>query len=105
MLEGDEMLSVSKINNADARQSLVEVNKLYGDLKNNVSYIIASTDELFIVHKASKEIFTQASSMLKLTEALQDALYQTSQCERPRSLVVLSSSWCICIRVPVLIDK
>ncbi len=73
MIEGDEMLSVSKITNLDAKQSLMEVNKLYDDLKNNVTYIIASTDELFIVHQASKEIFTQASSMLKLTQSLQNA--------------------------------
>jgi len=79
MIDGDEMLSVSKINNADAKQSLVEINKLYADLKNNVAYIIASTDVLFIVHQASKEIFTQASSMLKMTESLQNAY--TNQAE------------------------
>jgi twitching motility protein PilJ len=73
MLEGDEMLGVAQITNADARASLDEVSGLYGALRDNVSFVIGSKDELFKVHEASDEIFTQATVMLELTELLQDA--------------------------------
>lgn len=73
MLEGDEMLGVSRIANADARTSLDEVSSLYGSLRDNVSFVIGSKDELFRVHEASDQIFTQATVMLDLTELLQAA--------------------------------
>ncbi len=73
MLEGDDMLEVSKIRNLEARGSLTEIKDLYQEVKKNVTFVIGSREELFKVHKASSEIFIQATSMLTLTELLQEA--------------------------------
>jgi len=79
MLEGDEMLNVRKITNLDAVASLKEIEGLYESLKNNVSFVIGSKEELFKVHEASDEIFSQAVTMLQLTELLQDAYSRQSE--------------------------
>ena len=79
MLEGDEMLGVRKISNLEAKVSLTEISNLYGPVKNHVSFVIGSKDELFKVHEASDEIFSQANSMLDLTELLQDAYSRQSE--------------------------
>jgi len=73
MLDGDEMLGVRQINSSEARDSLTEISGLYDSLKNNVTFVIGSKDELFKVHEASDEIFLQANAMLDLTANLQDA--------------------------------
>lgn len=73
MLEGDEMLGVRKITSPEAIDSLNEISGLYDSLKNNVTFVIGSKDELFKVHEASDEIFIQANAMLDLTENLQNA--------------------------------
>ena len=73
MIEGDQMLGVRKINNLDAKASLAEISTLFELLKGQATTVIGSKEELFKVHKASSEIFTQANSMLTLTENLQDA--------------------------------
>ncbi len=73
MLEGDEMLGVRKITSPEAVDSLNEISGLYDSLKNNVTFVIGSKNELFKVHEASDEIFLQASAMLDLTENLQNA--------------------------------
>ncbi len=73
MLEGDTMLEIDRVRNAEAREQLDQISVLYSSVKENVDYVIRSTDELFKVHEASDEIFTQASDMLELTELLQTA--------------------------------
>jgi len=73
MLDGDEMLDVQKISDIEARASLTEIKSLYQEVKKNVSFVIGSREELSKVHQASREIFTQANSMLILTELLQEA--------------------------------
>lgn len=73
MLDGDEMLGVRKINSTEARESLTEISGLYESLKNNVTFVIGSKEELFKVHEASDEIFLQANAMLDLTANLQNA--------------------------------
>jgi len=79
MLEGDEMSGISRVRNAEAREALEEIANQYVGVKQNVDYVIRSTDELFEVHKASDEIFIQASDMLVLTNELQRAFeLQTS---------------------------
>ena len=78
MIEGDEMLGVRKIRNLDAKASLTEISTLYDSLKGQAEVVIGSKEELFNVHKASSEIFTQANNMLSLTENLQDAYTKQS---------------------------
>jgi len=73
MLEGDEMLGIQRVRNAEARQALEEIQKLYVGVKENVGFVISHTEELFQVHKASQELFLQAGDMLQLTENLQRA--------------------------------
>jgi len=73
MLEGDEMLGISRVNNAEARQALDEIAAKYVDVKQSVEYVISNTDQLFEVHRASDEIFADAISMLALTDELQNA--------------------------------
>ncbi len=73
MLEGDSMSGISKINNSEAREHLNNIQNQYVGVKQNVDFVIRSTEELFKVHQASDEIFTQASDMLKLTDGLQKA--------------------------------
>lgn len=72
MLEGDEMLGISRITNAEARGALDEIAAKYVDVKQNVEFVISNTEQLFEVHKASDEIFADAISMLAYTDALQD---------------------------------
>ena len=71
MLEGDEMLGISRVTNEEARQALEEIATKYVDVKQSVEYVISNTDQLFEVHRASDEIFSDAISMLALTEELQ----------------------------------
>ncbi|TQV89023.1 methyl-accepting chemotaxis protein [Aliikangiella coralliicola] len=73
MLEGDAMMGIARVNNAEARQALEEIANQYVGVKQNVDFVIRSTEELFKVHEASDTIFTQASDMLSLTEKLQSA--------------------------------
>ncbi|TQV74004.1 chemotaxis protein [Aliikangiella marina] len=73
MLEGDEMLGISRVTNAEARQALDEIAAKYVDVKQNVEFVISNTEQLFEVHRASDEIFADAISMLVLTQNLQDA--------------------------------
>lgn len=73
MLEGDEMLGISRVSNAEARQALEEISQQYVGVKQSVEYVISNTDQLFEVHKKSDDIFRDAITMLSLTELLQDA--------------------------------
>jgi len=73
MLEGDAMSGISRVRNAEARESLEEIANLYVGVKQNVDFVIRSTEELFKVHEASDQIFSQANDMLLLTEELQNA--------------------------------
>ncbi|WP_196138755.1 methyl-accepting chemotaxis protein [Aliikangiella sp. G2MR2-5] len=77
MLEGDAMLGIDRVTNAEARQSLESIATHYESVKQNVDYVIQSTEELFGVHTASDQIFIQASDMLALTEKLQAAYENT----------------------------
>jgi len=79
MLEGDDMLGVRKITNLDAKSSLTEISTLFETVKSHVGQVIGSKEELFKVHKASKEIFSQANRMLVLTEQLQSAYINASE--------------------------
>jgi len=83
MLEGDDMLSVRKINNAEARKSLQEIAKLYKTVRTHVTFVTGSKDELFKVHEASSQIFSQANSMLSLTDMLQQAFSRRSELKGP----------------------
>lgn len=73
MLEGDEMLGISRVSNAEARQALEEIADQYVNVKQSVDYVIGNTEQLFEVHKKSDDIFTDAITMLDLTEKLQEA--------------------------------
>lgn len=73
MLEGDEMLGISRVSNAEARQALEEIADQYVSVKQSVDYVIGNTEQLFEVHKKSDDIFTDAITMLDLTEKLQEA--------------------------------
>ncbi len=73
MLEGDAMLGITRVRNKEARQALQDISALYVEVKESVDYVISHTEELFKIHEASDKIFAQASSMLALTEDLQEA--------------------------------
>ncbi len=79
MLEGDDMLSVRKITNAEARASLAEIAKLYEMVRSHVTFVTGSKEELFKVHEASNQIFSQANSMLSMTDMLQQAFSRQSE--------------------------
>jgi len=83
MLEGDEMLGVRNISDFDARASLSEIKLLYQEVKKNVTFVIGSREELFKVHQASSEVFSQANSMLTMTELLQDAFSRQTDIKGP----------------------
>jgi twitching motility protein PilJ len=71
MLDGDELLGVSRIRSASTRKHLTDISDLYVEVKENVDKVISATDPLFAVHEASDNIFEQAKAMLTLTENLQ----------------------------------
>jgi twitching motility protein PilJ len=73
MREGDAMSGINQVNNAEARQALEEIADQYITLKQSVDYVISKTEELFKVHEASDEIYTQSRDLLVLTEQLQQA--------------------------------
>jgi twitching motility protein PilJ len=73
MLQGDEMLGISRVTNSEARQALQDIAEKYVRVKESVEYVISNTDRLFEVHKRSDEIFSDAATMLSLTEDLQRA--------------------------------
>lgn len=83
MLDGDEMLGVRKINSSEARDSLTEIQGLYESLKNNVTFVIGSKEELFKVHEASDEMFLQANGLLELTASLQAAYSEQTEVRGP----------------------
>ncbi len=73
MLEGDAMMDISRVKNAQARSALEEIAALYTGVKQSVEFVISHTDELFDVHEKSDKIFIQANEMLQLTDDLQGA--------------------------------
>ena len=83
MLEGDAMLDIARVNNAQARLDLEEISNKYAEVKRQVDYVISKTDQLFAVHTASDEIFADATTMLNLTEQLQQA-YETQSSDLKR---------------------
>lgn len=81
MLEGDDLLDIQRVRNSEAREALQQVAELYGPVKTNVDFVIASVDALNEVHQASDEIFKQAGNMTEFTENLQKAYQQGRKSE------------------------
>ncbi|MCO7225253.1 methyl-accepting chemotaxis protein [Pleionea sp. CnH1-48] len=72
-LNGDAMLDVKRITNADARKDLEEIANLYVTVKEHVTKVISSTDTLFKVQQASTQIFDQSNKLLEQAELLANA--------------------------------
>ncbi|MEE4245065.1 MAG: methyl-accepting chemotaxis protein, partial [Kangiellaceae bacterium] len=73
MLNGDAMLGVNRVTNPDARAALEEISLLFQQVKENVDYVIASTDALFRVQEASSRIFDRSNTLLDQAKLLADA--------------------------------
>ncbi|HEX4911512.1 MAG TPA: methyl-accepting chemotaxis protein [Permianibacter sp.] len=73
MLDGDVVMGVRQVTNKEARDALNEIATMFTGVKDNVSYIIQSTGELFKVHEASNKMFTQTTQLLDLSRNLSNA--------------------------------
>ncbi len=73
MLDGDPVMGVRQVTNRDAREALQEIANVFTGVKDNVGYIMKSSEELFKVHTAANQIFTQTTSLLELTRALSNS--------------------------------
>lgn len=72
-LQGDDLLEIRRVNNAEARAALEAVAEIYSDVANKVEYIVQTTPTLFEVQKASDKIFRDTGLLLNQTSALSDA--------------------------------
>ncbi len=70
MLNGDMMLGIQRVNNADARAALEEISVLFQQVKDQVDYVIRSTDALFRVQQASARIFDRSNKLQTQAESL-----------------------------------
>ncbi|NVJ60729.1 MAG: type IV pili methyl-accepting chemotaxis transducer N-terminal domain-containing protein [Gammaproteobacteria bacterium] len=73
MINGDAMLGINRVNNAEAREYLQEIAVLYQSVKQNVDYVIRSTEALFKVQSASARIFDRSNQLQRQSELLADA--------------------------------
>ncbi len=72
MLEGDELMGLSRVSIPEARNALEEIDKLFQDVKTNRDFIIDKTPELNKVHEASDQVFVQTSTLLIQAEDLRN---------------------------------
>jgi twitching motility protein PilJ len=79
MLEGDELMGLSRVSNPEARTALLEIDTLFQGLKSQQDYIINNTPELFDVHQASDQIFVQTSTLLQQTEQMADTFTASAE--------------------------
>ncbi|WMS85882.1 methyl-accepting chemotaxis protein [Pleionea litopenaei] len=73
MLNGDAMLGINRVNNAEARAALDEISILFQGVKDRVEYVIRNTDALFTVQQASARIFDRSNKLLEQSKTLADA--------------------------------
>jgi twitching motility protein PilJ len=73
MLNGDLMLGIDKVQNSEARAALEEIAVLFQSVKDQVNYVIRSTDALFKVQQASARIFDRSNKLLTQSKLLADA--------------------------------
>lgn len=73
-LDGDQLLGVRRVANANARSSLESVVDTYDQIDSKVDYIVYSSPKLFEVQSASDEIFKNADALLKETESVENVL-------------------------------
>ena len=78
MLDGDVVMGVRQVTNREAREALNEISTMFTGVKDNVSYIIQSTGELFKVHEASNKMFAQTTQLLELSRNLSNAFRESS---------------------------
>ncbi len=79
MLNGDVMLGISRVTDRDAISALEEVVVLFQQVKDNVEYVIRSTEPLFKVQQASARIFDRSNRLQAQSEALADAYRRQSE--------------------------
>ncbi len=73
MLNGDVMMSITAVRDAEAREALEEISTIYTGVKEDVARIISSTDILFKVHDANQRIFSNATILLDNSAKLESA--------------------------------
>lgn len=73
MLNGDLMLGIDRVQNSEARAALEEIAVLFQSVKDQVNYVIRSTDALFKVQQASARIFDRSNKLLVQSKSLADA--------------------------------
>ena len=73
MLNGDLMLGIDRVQNSEARAALEEIAVLFQSVKDQVNYVIRSTDALFKVQQASARIFDRSNKLLTQSKLLADA--------------------------------
>ena len=79
MIEGDEALGISQINDPDALDYLAEIASLFDEFVNqSVDEILATAPELFQVRAAADNIFARSQDLLAQSTALNDEFEGTT---------------------------
>lgn len=77
-LNGDDILDIRRVANANARSALESIVDDYQQVSDRVDYIVFSTPKLFQVQAASDAIFANSEGLLSSTEAVENAFSSTT---------------------------
>ncbi|AKE53053.1 methyl-accepting chemotaxis protein [Kangiella geojedonensis] len=72
-LNGDDLLEIRQVNNAEARAALESIVDDYQSVNEKVDYIVFSTPKLFEVQNASDNVYANAQALLATTSAVEAA--------------------------------
>ncbi|WP_041522173.1 methyl-accepting chemotaxis protein [Gilvimarinus agarilyticus] len=88
MLEGDEMLGISRVSDPDARASLEEISQLFEGVGNSIRDIFEGAPALFSARQAEEAIITQTPALLQALSDIADKI-SVQATERPLNNTLL----------------
>ncbi|WP_339898142.1 methyl-accepting chemotaxis protein [uncultured Gilvimarinus sp.] len=88
MLEGDEMLGISRVSDPDARASLEEISQLFEGVGNSIRDIFEGAPALFSARQAEEAIITQTPALLQALSDIADKI-SIQASERPLNNTLL----------------
>ncbi|BFM19284.1 methyl-accepting chemotaxis protein [Gilvimarinus japonicus] len=88
MLNGDEMLGISRVSDPDARASLDEISQLFDGVGNSIRDIFEGAPALFSARQAEEAIITQTPALLQALSDIADKI-SIQATERPLNNTLL----------------
>ncbi len=92
MLEGNPAMRISKVNDGEAVDRLLEIRDLFSYVDGSVDEILETSPELFQVRAASDIIFTDSQQLLQQTSVLAETFSTASLEQKTLQLIIVVSS-------------